>query len=264
MGVRGKRAEKPADKAKVDAEERAAEKLERDDGAQAAKGHNRPELTEDEQRALTYSWKKKWEAQQAVVAKAKSDLRAIEDGAKSELGKNAVKDIKEMILIEQPGGNASVQAAIERQLRLSRWVNSPVGSQFEFFEDRRPATDRAFEEGKTAGLQGLPRKPPYDASVPQYNRWMDGWHAGNDVLLSDFQSKLKPLGTKDGTAVNPDQMDLAERNDLPPEGAGNDADVSDPPFLPPADVPTMPEPPDDGLDIPPALRRTAAPPIQPE
>lgn len=258
MGVKGKRAEKPAQKAKIDAEEREAERLEREDGAKAAKGHNRPELTEDEQRALTYSWKAKFEKQQAVVAKAKSDLRAIEDGAKSELGKNAVKDIKEMILIEQPGGNASVQAAVERQLRLSRWVNSPVGSQFEFFEDRRPAVDRAFEEGKTAGLQGLPRKPPYDASVPQYNRWMDGWHAGNDVLLSDFQSKLKPLGTKAAqeAAADGDQMDLSERDDLPPEGAGNDADVSDPPFLPPVDdMPTAPV--DDGLDIPANLRRTA-------
>jgi ribosome modulation factor len=259
MGVKGKRAEKPAAKAKIDAEEREAERLEREDGALAAKGHNRPELTEDEQRALTYSWKKKWEAQQAVVAKAKSDLRAIEDGAKSELGKNAVKDIKEMILIEMPGGNASVQAAIERQLKLARWVNSPVGSQFEFFEDRTPAEDRAFEEGKTAGLMGLPRKSPYHPSLPQHQRWIDGWHAGNEVLLSDFQSKLKPLGTKDGTATDPDQMDLSERNDLPPEGAGNDADVSDPPFLPPTDdMPTAPAAPDDDdLSIPANLRRTA-------
>ncbi len=259
MAVKGKRAEKPAQKAKIDAEEREAERLEREDGAKAAKGHNRPELTEDEQRALTYSWKKKWEAQQAVVAAAKAELTAIENGAKSELGKHAVKDIKEMILIEQPGGNASVQAAVERQLRLARWVNSPVGSQFEFFEDRRPAEDRAFEEGKTAGLQGLPRKSPYDHTLPQHNKWIDGWHAGNDVLLSDFQSKLKPLGTKDGTATDPDQMDLSERPDLPPEGAGNTADVSTQPFRPALDdMPTAPAvPADDGLDIPANLRRTA-------
>lgn len=255
MARRRARAEAQSD---VDLDERAAERDEKIVGV----GHNDEGLTEDEERALTYSWKRKWEEAEAKVKAATAERKAIEDGAKSELGKHAVKTIKELIALEQPKGNEALHASIERSLRLARWVNAPVGSQFSFFEDRTPAEDRAYALGKTAGLAADPCKPPYDPGVPQYQRWLDGWHDGNAINLSNFRDKLKKLDA--GPADAGEQMDLSQRADLPPEGAGNDADVSDPPFLPPADVPTMPEPPDDGLDIPPALRRTSAPPIQPE
>ena len=241
----------------VDADERTAEREEKIAGV----GHNDIGLTEDEERALTYSWRRKWETAEAKVKAAIAERKAIEDGAKSELGKQAVKTIKELIALEQPKGNEALQAAIERSLRLARWVNAPVGSQFSFFEDRTPAEERAYDIGKTAGLAANPCKPPYDPSVPQYQRWLDGWHDGNAINLSNFRDKLKKLEPRvGGDGV---QMDLSERADLPPEGAGNDADVSDPPFLPPADMPAVPAPPEDGLDIPPALRRAAAPPVQP-
>lgn len=217
-----------------------------------AAGHNKPELTEDEKRVLTYSHKAKLDGIEARLLAIKTEKRAAEDLAKSELGKGVVKDIKDLRLLEMPQGNAAMQADIERQLRLARWANAPIGQQFTFDVDRTPEVERAFELGKTAGLKGEPKKPPYDHSVPQHDSWCHGWDTGYEICLSDFRSKIKPLNEKSPV----EQMDLAERPDLPPAQPFVPPDTSDAPFAPPSD----------GLDIPENLRRTDIPasPQQPQ
>lgn len=202
------------------------------DQPQPGAGHNKPELTEDERRALTYSHKAKWEVAEAVLVAAKTAKRAVEDLAKSELGKHVCADIKELIVLESPKGNEALQASIERQLRLARWANAPVGQQFAFDVDRTPEVDRAFELGKTAGLKGEPKKPPYDHSVPQHDAWCKGWDAGYEICLSDFRSKLKPMNEKPAAG---EQTDL--KNAI---SAASPADVSAPPFAVP-EAPTQPQ-----------------------
>lgn len=180
------------------------------DNATNGVGHNSRQLTEDERRVLTYHHKRKLDEIELELTAIKAKKRAAEDLAKSELGKGAIADIKDLRALEAPKGNEALQASIERQLRLARWANAPVGHQFALMDDMRPDEDRAYELGKTAGLSGEPKKPPYDASVPQYRRWCDGWDAGYSVLLSDFRDKLKPVERDE----NIDQMDLSERTDL--------------------------------------------------
>jgi ribosome modulation factor len=184
-------------------------------------------LSEDEQRVLIYSFKakvaqhdKEIAEAQSVLTKAKAAKKATFELAKSEYGPNAKSDIEELLLLEQPKSGEALQADIERKLKLARWAGQSVGFQSSMFEpDRRPATERAREDGKTAALAGEPCKAPYDPSVPQYQQWMEGWHQGVAVWAA-------MLGPKDA------QMDLAERDDLPPEGQPSTADVSNPPFNP--------------------------------
>lgn len=195
-------------------------------------GHNKPELTEDERRALTYSHKAQWEKAEAVVKAATAARRAVEDLAKSELGKGVVADIKELILLDMPKGNEALQASIERSLRLARWANAPVGQQFAFDVDRTPEVDRAFELGKTAGLKGEPKKPPYDHSVPQHDAWCKGWDTGYETCLSDFRSKLKPMNEK---PADGEQIDLESAI-----ASKSPADVSNPPFAAP-EAPQQPQ-----------------------
>lgn len=198
-----------------------------DKPAEAAIGHNRPELTEDEKRVLLYQHKGSYAKANDAVKQAKAELLRVCKLAKTECGKDAVADIKTLILLDDPKGAEAMKADIERNLRLARWANSKVGHQFHFDDfDGTPAVDHARELGKTAGLKGEPKKPPYDASLPQYNAWCDGWNDGQAVLCSNFRSKLETGGT---------QIDLAERGDLPPESDLPRADVSDPPFAVPAD-----------------------------
>jgi hypothetical protein len=179
------------------------------------------ELTDDEKRALLIQHKGLYERSLAAKKAADAEFKNVCKKAKAECGKDAVADIKDAIALNEPGGRAAIEAEIARKHRVARWMGLPVGAQPIMFEetDRRPAVDIAYDNGKAAGMAGDVCQPPHDPSVPQYQRWMEGWHDGQEILASAFK-KLEPL-------------------DVPSE-TPNDADTRDVPFVPPADMPDAP------------------------
>lgn len=175
------------------------------------------ELTDDERRALTYHWKRDYTAALQAKKDADAALKNICKKAKAELGKGAVADIKALIALETPEGETEIKTDIERQLRVARWAGAPVGTQFQFFDNSGPAEDQAFENGKVAGFNAKDCAPPYDPSVPQYKRWIEGWQAAQEVLASGFAKTKQDV----------------EGADVP------ESDMSDVPFRP-ADMPDAP------------------------
>lgn len=145
-------------------------------------GHN--QLTEDQMRALFFQHKDNYEVALSDKKTADARLKNVCKTARAELGKTAVLDIKDAIALEEPEGEAAHRADIERKIRIAKWMNSPIGTQFTFAEDMTPSIDRAFDEGKRIGLAGAPCNPPHDPSVPQYARWMEGFHEGQAVLAN--------------------------------------------------------------------------------
>lgn len=160
--------------------------------------------TEDQQRVIFFDHLKRVKKAAAVVADCEVELRA----ARKDLGdiKKMVKaegtllvDIDTAIRLEE-GDAKVIQGEIENQVKVARWLNIPFGYQFDLLDrDERPATDKANEEGKIAGLKGLPKKPPHDPSVPQYKSWMEGYGEGQMVLGQKFKAPPTPKPTS-GTA----------------------------------------------------------------
>lgn len=150
------------------------------------KGHN-SQLTDDERRALTLHHKRLYEAADALVEKAKAERKAVADLAKSDLGKGAVADIKALIEFSD---EKKAKAQIENSLRLARWSGLPVGTQVNMFD--APVDDRAAEEGKVAGMAGLPCEPPRHFPPSAHQRWISSWHEGQAVLASAFAKKREP------------------------------------------------------------------------
>jgi ribosome modulation factor len=179
------------------------------------------ELTDDEKRALMLQHKNHYSVALAAKKAADADFKNTCKKAKAECGKDAVAEIKDAIALEQPGGRTALEAEIARKHRIARWMGLPVGAEPLMFEvqDRRPAIDIAYDQGKASGMAGEVRTPPYDTSVPQHQRWLEGWHDGQEILGSAFK-KLEPLDV--------------------PSDTPNSADVSDPPFAAPAEA--QPEP----------------------
>ena len=158
--------------------------------SEASIGHN-SELTDEQRQALFFSHKRNYEAALAVKKAADADFKNTCKLAKSELGDDAVASIKDAILLDTDEGEAKLMAAMERQMRVARWMNVPFGQQtdlFTDFTDPRPATERARAEGKTAGMQAAPRSPPYDQTVPQFSEWMDGYEEGQRAIF-DIQKR---------------------------------------------------------------------------
>lgn len=174
-------------------------------GADIGPGHN-SQLTDDEKRALTLHHKRAYEAADALVEKAKADRTAIADLAKSDLGKGALADIKDMIVADNP---KKMKALLERTQRLARWAGLKVGSQPQLFE---AATVDHNEEGKTAGMSGATCEPPKTLAQDAQQLWISGWHEGQTVLMAAFKKKRDPGNIKPDDAG---QIDLSERADLP-------------------------------------------------
>ena len=146
-------------------------------------GHN-SSLTDEERRALTLHHKAAYEAADARVEMCKADRKAVADLAKSDLGKGAMADIRDLIAA---GDEDKTKANLERMLRIARWAGMPVGTQlamFDFMPD-----DKAAEEGKTAGMEGMPCDPPRHWPPSAHQRWIEAWHDGQAVLASAFKKK---------------------------------------------------------------------------
>lgn len=172
----------------------------------AAPGHNST-LTDEEKRALTLHHKRAYEAADALVEKAKADRTAVADLAKSDLGKGAVADIKDMILADNP---KKMKSVLERAQRLARWAGLKIGSQPQLFEAAE--TDH-FEDGKTAGMSGDRCDPPHSLAQDAQQLWISGWHDGQTVLMTAFKKK-RAVDEPKNAAPDPSQIDLSERTDL--------------------------------------------------
>lgn len=139
-------------------------------------------LTDDEKRALTLHHKTLYATADALVEKAKSDRTAVADLAKSDLGKGALADIKDMIIADS---DKKMKALLERTMRLARWAGIPVGTQSQLFERVSNPT----EDGKTAGMSGVTCEPPKNLAQDSAQLWIAGWHDGQTVLASAFKKK---------------------------------------------------------------------------
>ena len=151
-----------------------------DDGAGI--GHNSTgDLTDEQRQELALQWKRKLEAAEKAQREATAEVRNVRKKIKAELGDDGVDLIKAMMEIETDAGEARIRARIECHLRAARYMAAPLGSQFDMFEDRTPAIERARAEGKRDAMADKPLANPYDPSVPQHDQYAEGWHEGQKV-----------------------------------------------------------------------------------
>lgn len=149
-------------------------------------GHNG--MSDDEKAVEFFAHQKRWVA-------ARAALKIAEEDAKTALGKQAIRDFRTSLQLETPEGEARVKERMEAQLRVARWMAKSVGTQASFLDDddRTPATERAYAEGKRDGLAGDPCKPAYAPELEQYREYMRGFHDGQAVLARG----IKPIPPSD-------------------------------------------------------------------
>ncbi|MFG1245750.1 hypothetical protein [Xanthobacter flavus] len=166
---------------------------------------NHNQLTDEQQQALFEQHKTKYEHFLALKKKADADFKNACKLAKSELGDGAVDDIKLSIQLETPEGEAEFKEEMDRKARVARWKGLPIGMQASLFvEDRTPGDERAFGEGKRAGMAGKERRAPYDAATSQFRKWLEGYDAGQEVNRSLMKDAIRPPKAKaDAPATDP-------------------------------------------------------------
>lgn len=103
-------------------------------------------------------------------------------------------------LHDTPKSEAKVHTAVHDRILVADMTGHPMGRQLDLFTqpDRTPAADRAYDEGKQASMENKPRKPPYDTSVPQYQRWLEGYQDHQSALSKGFKPLTEKAKDNDG------------------------------------------------------------------
>jgi len=129
-------------------------------------------------RDIWNSWKAKQRALDEIYTKITAALKS--DGF-------LVLDMKIADdLSGSPKQEQKVRVAVERRLKVARWIGHPLGAQMDLFEKPTPVAtvDRAFDEGKAAGMVGDKADPPTHFSAGELAQaWMAGWHEGQKLLV---------------------------------------------------------------------------------
>lgn len=164
-------------------------KAKESNGDAAKPGHNNPPLSDAERQALHFKHVSEYQRELAAKKTADANLKNTAKRIKAEGG--SVRAVKLSIELATPEGETAFRARMAEEAEVAAW--NGVGIQVDMFADeRQPAEDRAFEEGRRAGLKGEPNKPPYDTSVPQHQKWLAGYGEGNAVLASEGFKRFKP------------------------------------------------------------------------
>jgi hypothetical protein len=164
-------------------------------------------LTEDQERALFFHHLNRVKAQKAVVASETGSLRSLYKIAKAD--GFSKKDIDFALSLESRKEEETLEER-RRQQRIAFWLQHPIGTQpdmFDFQPDRTPLADRAYEAGKIAGMKGEPNRPPHDENTEAGQKWMAGWHKGQELIFAVGRQKDAEAFNGDGDETDEGEGD---------------------------------------------------------
>lgn len=160
-------------------------------------GHN--DLTDEQKTALLLQHIGQIEREQKEQARITANIRNIRKKAKAD--GFSPEEVNYALFLRKTDPDTAV-AAFGMQARIAKWLAHPVGFQADLLGDgidRTPSVEKAFSEGRVAGMAGdtctVPEK--YGPGSEQGQRWMAGWHEGQAVLSKGFQPLGEPKGIGD-------------------------------------------------------------------
>lgn len=122
----------------------------------------------------------------AAKKKADADFKAKCKEIKSEGG--SIDAIKLTVQLRTPEGEQAFRDQMALHNQVAAWNGLGIQVDMDYGE-REPAEDRAYGEGKRAGMKGERASPNYDPSTDQAQAWLRGHADGQAVLSQGF----KPL-----------------------------------------------------------------------
>jgi ribosome modulation factor len=156
----------------------------------AAKKPGSNELTAAERRTLLLTYVREFNANEEKLKPFMEARKAIKSRAKLDGIKS--KDLDVAIYVSNlDDGSLFIESLQVMHDIAVAFSLLPEGEQGSLFPDRRPLDDRAYDEGKTAGLLGKDPKPPYSEASPAGQRWLAGWHEGQKDAAANMQSAME-------------------------------------------------------------------------
>lgn len=110
---------------------------------------------------------------------------------KLDLGENGLEQIKIMIAMETPEGEAKVKAKLQAQSQAASWAAGDDG-QFDMFAGQlKPTETQAFIDGKLAGMDGMALRNPYGPETVDAEDYARGHQYGTKIVDDILADKAK-------------------------------------------------------------------------
>jgi ribosome modulation factor len=177
---------------------------------QAAVGHNSQGLTEAEREALLFHHLRHIKTAKEELEEARSEYNRLRKLAKADGFK--LRNVDFAMKCWEAEDEQTIADDLREQAQIAMWFNLPLNFQGNLFDaDRTPADERAFADGKRAGLQGKSCEAPRDLSQQNSQKWIAGWHEGQRMMRDDLQAAIEKAN-----AAKVDEDEDGEEEDSDP------------------------------------------------
>lgn len=153
----------------------------------AGVGHNQPNIRETE--VLFFVNRRNYLAALEDQKAANKAMKDIGKTIKADLGVNGLTMIKAYEKSQTPEGKAEIQAKQEAERQAMAFAGIPINTQLDLLTDRMPLVERAFRDGREAGLRGDTLANPYNEGSPEGQEYAKGWHDGQGDLFKGIKAK---------------------------------------------------------------------------
>jgi ribosome modulation factor len=153
----------------------------------AGVGHNQPNAQETE--VLFFVNRRSYLAALEAQKLANKAMKDVGKTIKADLGVNGLTMIKAYEKAQSPEGKAEIQARQEAERQAMGFAGIPINTQLDLLEDRMPLVERAFRDGREAGLRGDTLASPYNEGSAEGQEWIRGWHEGQGDLFKGIKAK---------------------------------------------------------------------------
>ena len=159
----------------------------------------------DAKRASFLHHRAAWVGVQAKLAAAQQLVAGVVEAMKAD---GIPK--KEMAFADLLAGNHKQEMRavndVVMKIRVASYMGHAMGNQLDLFAepDRTPAVDKAYDEGKQACMSHERASPPYAPGIPQYTRWLEGYHDEQERQVKAGIKKLGGNGSLDEGPCEPD------------------------------------------------------------
>lgn len=158
-------------------------------------GDNSGEMSEADREVLFHIGRRNYLAALEAKKTADAKLKLVAKGIKADLGPFGLDQIKAYEQARTAEGQQEIKdrrAAMDQALRFA---GIPVGTQLDIFEDRTPLVERAYRDGREAGLRGDTLRNPYNEASEEGQSYAKGWHDGQGALFAGIRKKEEAAAT---------------------------------------------------------------------
>lgn len=145
-------------------------------------------LTDEQEQSLFAANQRKYEKLLEAKKKADKALQDVGKIIKAEHGEHGLLMIKTSIALRDAKTADEAKGKADAIVKVMRWHGEPVavqGSLFDVNDDDMTTEERAFAQGRRAGVNGEAMTAPTEyAAGDAFQEWCKGWHAGQESIFA--------------------------------------------------------------------------------